>query len=50
MCAMGLLNTSLSDQEMKSLYLLHNSRSYSITEMTTSEQWQQQQQRMLEKV
>ena len=50
MCSMGLLNAALPEQEMNALYQLHHSDTFSLTEQTTSEPWQQMQQRLMEKV
>lgn len=47
---MGMMNSPCSEQEVLSLYQLHRSRTYSITELTADEQWKAIQQRLTERV
>lgn len=50
MCSMGMMNSPCSEPEVLSLYQLHRSRTYSITELTADEQWKAIQQRLTERV
>ena len=50
LCSMGLLTGACSEQEMSSLFQLHRSRTFSLTEVTADEQWKAAQQRLLERV
>lgn len=50
MCSMGMMTGACSEVEMASLYQLHRSRTFSITELTADEQWKATQQRLLERV
>ena len=50
MCSMGMMTGACSEPEMASLYQLHRSRTFSITELTADEQWKATQQRLLERV
>ena len=43
MCSMGFMGISCSEVDMHSLYQLHNSHTYSISETVTTEEWQEKQ-------